>query len=253
MNVKQSLENKEELQWLIDFANMDLEKIKPGDKAKLLEESDILFPKTEITAVRATPLSADLSTSSKTKANDQNVLISLDWFLTEKDKRILKWAYDIPKKDSNEYWSIILQAQEGIKNLFFEFCLNFNNSVFHRAIKMVIHGDHNPKLGYDISYFPLTNSHIEYLSFKILRLLDGLPGNAIRQCPECKKIFLHTSLREKKFCSPQCLWKSNAAKRRKEDPEGYKKYQRELMKDRYREKTGNRHLKTKSRKQKKEG
>jgi hypothetical protein len=47
------------------------------------------------------------------------------------------------------------------------------------------------------------------------------------------------------------MWRFNTAKRREADPEGYKEYQKILMKDRKREKDGHRRLKTKSRKAKK--
>ena len=42
-------ENAEVLQWFVNFANLDLERIKPGDKAKLLvEAAENLWPTKEL-------------------------------------------------------------------------------------------------------------------------------------------------------------------------------------------------------------
>jgi hypothetical protein len=253
MKQQQSLEYKEELEWLIDFANMDLSTIKPGDKAKILIESEILFPIKEISMIEELPQPKNFLLPLAIDIDVTKVSTHNPWLLTEKEKRKMAWAFHIPDKKSEEYWNKILHLQEGIKEIFFGFCIASYESAFRCSLRIILRGDRGPNQPYSISYLPLTDSQDEYLSFKILRLLEGLPGNAVRQCPECKRYFLHTSLREKIFCSPRCLWKSNATKRRRQDPEGYKKYQRELMQDRYREKNGHKRLKTISRKAKKEG
>ncbi len=67
------------------------------------------------------------------------------------------------------------------------------------------------------------------LIFHFLQDIDGLPLIAIRQCPECKKWFVHLSRREKEFCSNKCAAKKTSRQRyqrlKENDPESY---QREL-------------------------
>lgn len=241
----------EELQWFIDFVNMDLDTIKPGDRAKLLVESDILFPLKEIGLMDSLPMPGDPATAQWVEIDPSKISKENLWQLSKEDKRKMAWAFEIPGKETEEYWNNIVKLQEGVKEIFFQFCIAPFESAFRFSLRIMLRGDRGPKEPYTISYLPFTESQDEYLSFKILRLLDGLPGNAIRQCPGCGKIFLHTSLREKKFCTPRCLWKYNAAKRREKDPEGYKNYQRDLMHDRYLEKLGLPRKKTKARNKKK--
>jgi len=51
-------EKVEALQWFVHFANLDLERIGPGDRAKLLVESDCLWPVEELKDYgRLSPLS----------------------------------------------------------------------------------------------------------------------------------------------------------------------------------------------------
>jgi hypothetical protein len=87
---------------------------------------------------------------------------------------------------------------------------------------------------YYLSLLPLTDSHEDYIRLTLFQLLDGLSRATINKCPICKKYFLNTTLRKKRFCSPKCIWRFNAKKRRETDPEAYKKYQKELMQDKYR-------------------
>jgi hypothetical protein len=93
------------------------------------------------------------------------------------------------------------------------------------------------------SFLPLTDSPSGYIRLKLFRLLDGLPCSTIQRCPGCEKYFLNTTLRKKRFCSPRCMWRVNAEKRREElkekHPGEYKAYlkkQKEIMRRKYEEK-----------------
>jgi hypothetical protein len=72
--------------------------------------------------------------------------------------------------------------------------------------------------------------------------IDGVSLNAagrgVRICEECGRYFLHLSERERMFCSPRCTTKATSRRRRTSDPEGYRAYQREIMRRRYRVKLG---------------
>jgi len=59
------------------------------------------------------------------------------------------------------------------------------------------------------------------------RALEGAPLRVIKRCPECKKWFLHTSRREKRFCSNRCAARKTGRDKRhtlmKNDPEAWAK------------------------------
>jgi hypothetical protein len=64
-------------------------------------------------------------------------------------------------------------------------------------------------------------------------LVNGLDLNAIVHCDECKRLFLNTTKRRKRFCIPKCSWRFNARKKREQNPETYREKQREVMRERY--------------------
>ncbi len=65
----------------------------------------------------------------------------------------------------------------------------------------------------------------EALEYLFLKLLDGLPLSALRQCPECGNWFVHVSERERVFCSSKCAAKKASRERyqriKTESPELY--------------------------------
>jgi len=75
--------------------------------------------------------------------------------------------------------------------------------------------------------------------FFFMRLLDGLPISSIRKCVGCDHYFLHTSKRERAFCTPTCAGRSIQREKRenlrKNHPRKYKvflKKQKEIMRHR---------------------
>lgn len=191
------------LQWFVDFANLDLERIGPGDRAKLLVESDCLWPVEELKAFgRLTPL-------------------------TKQSFSDFSWALEIPGKKSREYWSAIVAAQKAISTLFV---------ILQRTVLPSREVAGSPRTGltdfyqghdevlwwvgrgrgipYTFKFLPVTKSQEEYLQLKILRLLEGFNRNAIRLCPGCNRWFFNPTNREKRFCGNRCIWRTNTAKRR---------------------------------------
>lgn len=63
------------------------------------------------------------------------------------------------------------------------------------------------------------------LRFHFLQLLDGVPLNLFRKCPECHTWFIHVSKRERIYCSTRCAARNATRKSRerlkKNDPERY--------------------------------
>jgi hypothetical protein len=270
-------ENIEALQWFVDyFANLDLENIKPGDKAKLLIEADeYLWPTKELEELAA---SFELTQVLSSGAMD----------------RFMGWAQI--DKESPQYWTAIVESQRSVRGVFLDTVLtaaplslgiglggsfmsadtvpdaptasaepsemptvSWNVASGHHVpapqmlwgkdtmLWWVGKGGNELKKPYTLKFLPIADSQKNYLFLKILRLLDGFPAHAIRRCPGCERFFFNPTKREKTFCGNRCMWRVNTAKRREADKEGYNEYQRKLMQDRYREKKGHPRKKTKKR------
>ncbi len=230
--IKEVMKKKEALEWYVDFVNMDLETIKPGDKAKLLIEviggAGHLYPYFELSEEEIIDKSMSQEEPKMSRLEAQVVL------------NILRC---LPDKESEEHWELILNLQEVVKNLFCDFQKiddpEIGDHIASRRIEDVVltvfWGKNQP---FEVNYFPITKGHDNRLRCTIIKLLEGFPGHALSVCPVCNKFFLNTSFRKKEFCSPNCMWKSNSAKQRKKDPEKYRKYQRELMRKKSLKKMG---------------
>lgn len=213
-------QNAEALQWFVDFANLDLESIKPGDKAKLLVEAkERLWPVEEMEEFQRG--------------------LSYEWGI---GTTCMRWAVNLPSEGSQEYWSAIVQSQRGVLQIFRLYFLHPPTahdplvSEGHHEMAWRVEGGGKSPFGMKI--LPLTDAQDEYLEFKLFMLLEGFQAHAIRLCPGCKNFFLNLTNREKRFCGSRCMWRITTAERREADREGYNEYQKELMKDRYREKKG---------------
>jgi len=230
-------ERQEALQWFVSFGNLDLRELKPGDKAKfLIEAEEYLSPTKELEKIPFIPSKAAIVASKSKKNIDQHIKSEL---------KEMSWATkEQSQKDSNEYWDKIRHLQDVIKDVL-QLPGFFFDSKREREIQLspgirtlmwrgqlMISMEATPEK-FNLSYIPITGGHGEYIRLKFYRLLDGLPRSTISKCPGCNKFFLNTSLRKKRFCSSRCLWRINAEKRRKADPEGYREKQREIMKRRY--------------------
>jgi hypothetical protein len=195
------------LQWFTGFANQDLEQIEPGDRAKLLVESDRLWPIRELKEYgRHGPLPKELLAD-------------------------FSWALELPSKKSSEYWNAIVAAQKGIRELF----ASFLQVTSHRSPEVasapsnsptIIRRGHDevlwwvgkgPGVPYMLTILPVTKSQQDYLQLRVLRLLEGFNQHAISRCPACKKWFFNPTDRDKRFCGNRCIWKTNTAKRRAAD------------------------------------
>jgi hypothetical protein len=191
------------LEWFVDFANLDLKLIGPGDKAKLLVESDHLWPIRELKSYcQGAPLS-------------------------KKNLSVFSWVLELPGKKSPEYWNAIVAAQTGIRKLFSLLQITThpspeNANAPSKAIGSVIRG-HDEMLWwmvkghgvpYTLTFLPVTKSQEDYSGLKILMLLRGLNQHTIRRCPGCGQWFLNPTDREKRFCGNRCMWRTNTAKRR---------------------------------------
>jgi hypothetical protein len=221
------------LEWLVRFANMELETITPGDKAKLLVEAERhLWPVEELREFQAVLPAAKLPELGR-----------------------MAWATQIPPKESQEYWSAILHAQKTVWKIFADPVIRWttfptkNSAAPRRPHPSTVAWGNDEvlwwvgkgyKSSYAIKFLRITGSQDDYLQLKILVLLDGLPQHAIRECPGCNKLFLNPTERKREFCSPKCQWRVNAKKKRTElkekHPKEYEAYlqkQKARMSERY--------------------
>jgi len=234
-------QQREALQWFVEFANRDLNKFTPGDKAKLLVEStEHLFPLKHLQAFPPPELFA----------------------------RKMKWVLNPPpQRDSEEYWSLILRLQNVVREELRRLTEGYrfqdipgepydhDETIPHVkmwADTIIFCSEANPdRFSF---YFIPGKKQDDYVRFKLNLLLNELPRSALNRCLSpirkklCGKYFINVSRRKKRFCSPQCLWRFNTVKRRTADPEGYKEYQKILMRDRRLEEVGQRRRRTKKRK-----
>ena len=225
-------DNIEALQWFVDFANLDLEGIKAGDRAKLLVEAEeYLWPREELKEYQSSCPPGSSLPKSLLKG--------------------LAWALEIPPKESAEYWTAILQSQKVVREIFVG-SVGPTVVVGSRLRQSAASGKPVPSIiirGYDdmlwwvgkgykfpytMKLLPVAKSQDDYLPLKIFMLLDGLPQHAIRLCPGCKKFFLNPTNRKKRFCGNQrCMWRVSTAERRGANREEYNDSQAERMRKRY--------------------
>jgi hypothetical protein len=256
-------EREEALQWFVDFANMNLETIKPGDKAKLLIESEeFLWPwelKESGFPLPDYMLRRDLSEDTSDEIEGE---LSGDYpDIYKRFLRDMAWAFEEPPpRESEKNWKRLVAFQDIVKETLQDLTGTHTGPEKITRVPppggLRYQGDTIIAMKLDaerfsMTYLPLTKSPGRYIQVKLCRLLDGLPRSTIYKCPGCKKYFFNPTHRKKNFCSPRCMWRVNTQRRRDADREAYRKYQRELMRDRYRENGGQLRLKTKSRKAKK--
>jgi hypothetical protein len=247
-------ERQEALEWFVQFANMNLNELRPGDKAKLrVESEEYLFPaKEELkSVVKGGPyLPQNMPESLKKRF--------------EISAGETSWGFkEPPQRDSEEYWSTILHLQDVVRRVLYLFSEKalVPGKGFDYAVQtgekawvetVIVRSEWNYEK-FIFSLIPLGRSHDHYIRIKLNLLLNGLSRSNLQRClaPKCNKYFINISLRKKRFCSSRCMWRFNSAKRRDANREDYREYQRVLMRDRYREKKGLQRKKTKSRKAKK--
>ncbi len=226
------------LQWYVDFANLDLEHITRGDKAKLLIEAE-----------------------ERLGAEEEKREISKIWpaYLLNKERLgALAWAYDPIDRESQQYWECILAGQKSVRDLFDHYLM----WSVHPTSATPQKGDSKPgkylsgnaefrwilTSGFEVPYrlvlFPITSNRNDYVIFRIIRLLEGFPSHAVKRCLSCRKYLFNPRGKRKQYCSDKCMWRVSTRKWRKANPEKYRQNQRELMADLREEKIGRKRKKT---------
>jgi len=224
-------ERLEALAWLIEFANLNLDELRPGDRAKLeVEVDEYLFPKEELDRMRQLLWGKH----AEQMASDPKALppLTSDAWYTKR-----------PERGTEVHWAEIQNAQKAVQETL------QGLSEMHPDPKKGIHVadgqgtmwegevvvvmDWGKGKNFSLQWLPTMGRQRDYIEVKLYRLLDGLPSSSLQKCPGCRRFFLNPSRRRKRFCSPRCMWRVHAEDRRKSDPEGYRAKQREIMRKKY--------------------
>jgi hypothetical protein len=202
---------QEALDWFVNYAQMDLDQIRPGDKAKLVVEAgEYLFPTTQ-----------ELDNLLTYSAVDKNFPAA--------------WAFE--KLTPEQYWEKIVFSQPVVRLQLGHFlCFEKAEDIPYtdrlrreEAVFAMTRGDNT----FSLSITPIAKSLNDYHKFKVDRLFDGVPVSTLNRCPGCKKLFLNFTLREKKYCNRQCLWRVSAENYRETHKEEYRTKMRKLMREKY--------------------
>jgi hypothetical protein len=217
-------DRREILRWFVKFAQAeDLNELELGSK-----EEEYLFPVREREVIKTYIQRSSSRSMSQWEISKPESLKTLF-----KD---LGWMFSarLPEKGSGEYWQEIYKMQKTV----------------HETITLFLHqkwhgirADHvglgfwEFKAGegkrFTLSAHFLAKNQDQYLKFKIIDLLNGLPVSFLNVCRGCGKFFIQESFRLKKSCSPKCLSRFNTRKWRATHLQKYKDDQAQMMWERY--------------------
>jgi hypothetical protein len=237
------------IKWFLNFLNQDLSALNDDEKMKISNQAiSIIFgmPELVFEEVDKPEMPADRWEGYKT-------LMETITLWQKKNK--LKMCQDHLLK----HFEGIMQTINGAKSCAEEWRAEFNTyfclGEIYSKLKMRIEsplikfdhrlinkGEKDEKILFRLKRESLLNAPIrlafkaktdeDTLLFYFFEALKGVPLSALRQCPECKRYFLHLTKKIKKYCNNNCAARGSIRQRRKRlkktDPEAYKK---ELAKD----------------------
>lgn len=67
--------------------------------------------------------------------------------------------------------------------------------------------------------------------YNLVHLLSLIPRSSIRRCEGCGRYFFNPTQRNKHFCTVHCTWRHSAKLKREADREGYRKKQKGVMRE----------------------
>jgi endogenous inhibitor of DNA gyrase (YacG/DUF329 family) len=202
---------KENLEWLVGFSQADLGNLTPGDRAKMaVEAGEYLLPREKEFG---------------------------DGVLPPKPQ----WAKDLPQKDTPEFWGLLAHLQKVVWRMVSSISEDGREyETWKRQPKpsggffawtgqahFVFSGHET----FAFSYVPITKDVESFLQMKFYSTLNGLPRFTILRCPECKKIFVNPSRKNRIFCSSQCGWRFGMRKWRSEKKEEFPEEQKKRLVD----------------------
>jgi len=196
------------VEWFVNFAQMDLERLGAGDRAKLeVEAREYLFPSIPL------PIFDD-ETRSLLRTKYRKWITPSDSIAVRSEKEN-HWISEIPERNTPEYWSLIVDCQ---KNVFDALKRYTGGRTVERSSSPAFY----VFLGrekFEFIIVPLMEEYSDYAVIKLNMALDGLPVTCLQHCQSCRRIFFNPSQRKMKYCSTKCLWRFNTRKKREADRE----------------------------------
>jgi hypothetical protein len=186
------------LEWLVEFSQVDLVEISPGEKAKLLiEANEILVPRNKI---------ANLGTRLRKGSTVGTVL-------RPKFLKSLGWVDKIPSPNTDSFWELLVGLQ---KLILAEVKGLLSGEITSKVLGLgIISFSPNKQTGrYQVSTLPVTDTIEGFVITNFYKSFHAYPISSLKECLSCRKIFVEISLREKYYCSPQCHWRHSQQKRR---------------------------------------
>jgi len=220
------LQNLKILEWFIGLAGMDLEKMGPADLVKIKAEAELMAHGLNPWMVK------DPILEPETAATIESLM---RWFAAESENsinlkecqsRILTFMETLEKEKDNAKRPVHLvnvETGEISGDLFPPFKAMLSTSTPISIDLREFDGKIN------VTYS--SNNITETLLIYFVKALNGLSIKSIRCCLECKKWFLHLSLRRKDFCSNRCAARKASKNKRqslKEDKEKEAAYNKVL-------------------------
>jgi hypothetical protein len=228
------------MEWFLDFLNLKISEISDSQKLKWISEAIYMleFGRPSV-SVRAYPIKEKIHSPKKIAQWERDGKL-------EKCQMKLKGFFETIIKN---IYKTIAEKKEWMPRKKFRFGHNFASfetnikatvqTIVSAGVKwkIVNEGKKNEKEFYRIDGEELVKKrlHVSYYSIndeesllmRFCQVLEGIPIESLRQCPECGNWFLHLSKREKVFCSHTCASRQDSRRRRqqikKDDPQAYKK------------------------------
>ncbi|MFX1238436.1 MAG: hypothetical protein ACFE8P_12050, partial [Promethearchaeota archaeon] len=241
-----------QLNFLLNFLNADIEKLPPGDFSNLFYQALLFLYENHV---------------------NEGVLRRI-FTDTDEDRRQLSYVQEILKYKVNalKELEIIYNEDEGLKTLeieksgLYSYCLKDGIIIYKPYISLYIFEDIQPDNGEELyirsviehpkqlrdkrfqfdedgidtpepptdlipgkfSMF-LDDNIYETVKFSCYSLFEKIPVSAINLCPYCYKYFKSTSKKQSPLCA-RCLKKENTYKWREQNKLEYNEYQRNLQK-----------------------
>jgi hypothetical protein len=231
--------NKTNIVWFIDFINLKIDETSDSEKLKWISDAIYMleFGRPSV-SVRAYPIKEKIHSPKKIAQWERDGKLEKcqmklkDFFETIKnsiDKTIAAKKEWMPQKkfrfghnfasfETNIKVTVQAIVSAGVKWKIVNEGKK-NEEVFHR-----IDGEELVKKRLHVSYYSINDE--ESLLMRFCQVLEGIPIESLRRCPECGNWFLHLSKREKVFCSHTCASRQDSRRRRqkirKDDPKTYK-------------------------------
>ncbi len=209
-------EKLEEIKWFVEFSQLEFDQLAPGDRAKLIIESPkYLFYDVE--------WFEEVRQFAESTQNLRLLAVIEKAQFVHENRRLPEDLYQ-PK-----YWQDMIEIQAVVKEVLGNSISDgkIKNTGSLSAVFYFLTTNHNNQ--HSLVVLPMHKGVEEQVRMKLLILLHGLPVSTICKCEGCGKYFVNETLRKKKFCSPRCMWKLNAEKIRKADPEKYKAKMKKAM------------------------